>query len=70
MSSSIRKFKHLEINEPVYFDWKTNLLKKTLSKRCFNNPITKDFILLCERILGITYEQIENVEKYHRIWRG
>jgi hypothetical protein len=60
------KFAHLEKRIEKGFDWKSNLLKKTLPKRAWDNRLTANIMLSIERILVNGFSTADKIREYMR----
>lgn len=63
----MNRYIHLEEQNELRFDWKSNLLKKTIRKVYFSNLIIGNFVLGVEKILVECFSQIFYVETRNRI---
>ncbi len=58
------KYTHLQKVAVTEFDWKNNLLKKSLPVRAFTNNLTSGLILSCQTILVESMKPIERLERW------
>lgn len=63
----MRRFAHLEKIEKTEFDWENNLLKKSLPKRAFVNPLTANFLLALELLLSKSLVNVKQIRRYFQL---
>lgn len=61
------KYKHLSNIRETEFNWKDNLLKKSLPPRAFTNDLTSNLILGCEAILVASMKPIEKLHNFYNL---
>jgi N-acetylneuraminic acid mutarotase len=62
----MKTFSHLENTKTQKYEYGDTLLKKMLSKVAWRNEVTKNFLLVCERMIVIAIKKIETIETYLR----
>lgn len=65
----MRKNKYSHLNKTNFdnkFDWKNNLLRKTLPPMAFNNTFTSGFLDSVQKMLAMGFEPTKIIKKYFR----
>lgn len=61
------RYNHLQKVESTEFDWKNNLLKKSLPIRAFTNNLTSGLVLAVQNILVASMIPIERLENWYNL---
>lgn len=65
----MKNYNHINktLNNDIDFDYRDNIIKKTMPKRAFVNPLTSNIMLYIEAVFKLLFKCSDTIKNYKRI---